>query len=292
MFEISKNYEPASSFPEQRSSVVQKIKKKIIEKKIQSYRPFYEIFFENNRYILKTVSNGRELRDVLRLRHEIYYRELLKKEHFLNIDVDKFDFRCDHLAVIDKKSGQISGTYRLNSSLFNDKYYSSTEFHLKNIEQLEEVKLEIGRACVHPDFRNAITISMLFKGVFRYMLATQTRWLFGCSSIKTTDPLEAAILYKYFHKKGYKMLPDIVKPKKTHKIPDFNRYLEKYIFNEPENGIEQNIDKILPPLLKFYMKAGSKICGEPAIDRDFRCIDFLTLLDINEVNEKLQRKFS
>jgi putative hemolysin len=291
MFEASRNYETAKPLSRQKESVLQKVIRKVIDKKIENYTPFHEIFSENSRYIVKTVSDGEELRKILELRHTVYYKELLNTEHFLKLDVDKFDFRCDHLAVIDRKSGQFVGTYRLNSSLFNDKFYSSTEFHLDKIEQLEGVKLEIGRACVHPDFRNAITISMLWKGMLEYMMKTETRWLFGCSSIKTTDPLEAALLYKHFHKEGSKMFPDIVRPKKNHKISGFDQYLEKYIFNDPESEKANNIEKLVPPLLNFYIKAGAKICGEPAVDWDFKCIDFLTLLDVSTVSERLHRKF-
>jgi len=291
MFEASRNYETAKPLSRQKDSVIQKVIRKVIDKKIENYTPFHEIFSENSRYIVKTASDGEELRKVLELRHTVYYKELLNTEHFLKLDVDKFDFRCDHLAVIDKKSGQFVGTYRLNSSLFNDKFYSSTEFHLDRIEQLEGVKLEIGRACVHPDFRNAITISMLWKGMLEYMIKTETRWLFGCSSIKTTDPLEAALLYKHFHKEGSKMFPDIVRPKRIHKIPGFDQCLEKYIFNKTESETENNIEKLVPPLLSFYIKSGAKICGEPAVDWDFKCIDFLTLLDVSTVSERLHRKF-
>lgn len=291
MFEASRNYKTEKPFLKQKESVIQKVIKKVVERKIQNHAPFCEIFSENSRYIIKTVSDGEELQKILELRHTVYYKEMLNKEHFLKLDVDKFDFKCDHLAVIDKKSGKFVGTYRLNSSLFNDKFYSSTEFHLDKIEQLEGVKLEIGRACVHPDFRNAITISMLWKGMLEYMIKTETRWLFGCSSIKTTDPLEAALLYKHFHKEGSKMFPDIVKPKRIHKIPGFDQCLEKYIFNKPGSEIENNIKNLVPPLLNFYIKSGAKICGEPAIDWDFKCIDFLTLLDVSTISERLHRKF-
>jgi putative hemolysin len=33
-------------------------------------------------------------------------------------------------------------------------------------------------------------------------------------------------------------------------------------------------------LLRAYLAIGAKICGPPAIDRDFGTIDFLTLLGI------------
>jgi len=35
-----------------------------------------------------------------------------------------------------------------------------------------------------------------------------------------------------------------------------------------------------PKLLRAYLAIGAKICGPPAIDREFGTIDFLTLLDL------------
>jgi len=36
-------------------------------------------------------------------------------------------------------------------------------------------------------------------------------------------------------------------------------------------------------LLRAYLAIGAKICGPPAIDREFGTIDFLTLLDLNSL---------
>jgi putative hemolysin len=36
----------------------------------------------------------------------------------------------------------------------------------------------------------------------------------------------------------------------------------------------------IPRLLSAYLALGARVCGPPAIDREFRTIDFLTWLDI------------
>lgn len=261
----------------------------VIDRRIRNFVPLIETHHENSRFIVKTVSSGSELRKVLELRHDIYYRELLNCEHPLKLDVDKFDFKCDHLAVIEKASGRFIGTYRLNSSVFNDDFYSSTEFDISAIEKLEGIKLEIGRACVHKDFRNAITISMLWKGILEYVSRTGTKWLFGCSSVKTTDPETAVRLYKHFDSQSHSKEKVHVRPKKLFRVPDFEKHIEKYYFNSNE---DENTNGLVPPLLKFYLKSGAMICGEPAYDSDFKCIDFLTLLKIDSVNSRVARKFS
>ena len=49
-------------------------------------------------------------------------------------------------------------------------------------------------------------------------------------------------------------------------------------------------DKI-PKLLLAYLAVGAKICGPPAIDRDFKTIDFLTLMDLKNLPARVRTRF-
>jgi putative hemolysin len=46
-----------------------------------------------------------------------------------------------------------------------------------------------------------------------------------------------------------------------------------------------------PKLLRAYLTIGAKICSEPAIDRDFKTIDFLTLLDLQTLHPRVAVRF-
>jgi putative hemolysin len=48
----------------------------------------------------------------------------------------------------------------------------------------------------------------------------------------------------------------------------------------------------IPSLLKSYIKAGAKVCSYPALDLDFNCIDFMTVLKRSELDQKLVKKFN
>ena len=39
----------------------------------------------------------------------------------------------------------------------------------------------------------------------------------------------------------------------------------------------------IPKLLAAYLALGIKLCGPPAIDREFKTIDFLTLFDLEQI---------
>jgi len=47
-----------------------------------------------------------------------------------------------------------------------------------------------------------------------------------------------------------------------------------------------------PRLLRTYLELAAKICGPPAIDREFRTIDFLTLLDLEEIPARLRARLT
>jgi putative hemolysin len=44
-------------------------------------------------------------------------------------------------------------------------------------------------------------------------------------------------------------------------------------------------------LLRAYLTIDAKICGPPALDRQFKTIDFLTLLDLDTLNPLARQRF-
>jgi putative hemolysin len=54
---------------------------------------------------------------------------------------------------------------------------------------------------------------------------------------------------------------------------------------------DPNVTVKLPSLFASYLKLKAKITGEPALDRQFKTIDFLTLLDVADLDPKIYRAF-
>jgi len=46
-----------------------------------------------------------------------------------------------------------------------------------------------------------------------------------------------------------------------------------------------------PKLLRAYLALGAKICGTPAIDREFKTIDFLTIVDLANLPDRVRSRF-
>ena len=237
----------------------------------------------------KTVSNQNELLAALALRFDIFHREMLGVKSQGRLDVDEFDRDCDHLVIFDKRSDKLVATYRLNCSLFAKKFYSAQEFHMSSLLD-GSVQLELGRACIAKDFRRSIVLSVLWRGIAEYMVATGAKQLFGCATVKTTSPRQAALLWQYFIEKQFSLEAggEIV-PTPAFTCPDFSHW-EKY-FARPLTAVEvEEAETLVPALCRAYLRMGAKIAGPPAFDQDFQCFDFLTSMRREDIDRALWRR--
>jgi putative hemolysin len=227
------------------------------------------------------------VRRAQQLRFEVFNLELgegLAESYATGLDVDPFDEFCDHLIVEEVASGEIVGTYRLQTGQLaaaNLGYYSEREFDFTPYEPFRCEMIELGRACVHADHRNFNLLHLLWRGVARYAVERNARFLIGCSSISSQDPIEGATTYQQL--KSHLVEP----PLRTWPRPKF-----AVVAGVDDPGLGQRAVTHGPRsptpatagassrLLRAYLAIGAKICGLPAIDREFGTIDFLTLLDL------------
>ncbi len=257
--------------------------------KVRDFKPNVSFEFERGDYLVKTAQNGEELEACLRLRFEVFHREFMQIEREHGVDIDKLDFVCDHLMIIDRRSeSKVIGTYRLNCTKFTNEFYSEGEFKLGNLLDGTGIKLELGRACIEKDFRNGVVIALLWRAIAQYLGATESSLLFGCASVKTMDLQESALMYKYLEKHKHLDLSYGVIPTKKFLFPNLTEKLTQITLSEDE---EKEIEKNIPALFKSYLRMNAKVLGEPALDRDFSCIDFLTVLKVSDLNPVFMKKY-
>ncbi len=246
---------------------------------LQDFRPKVFVHQQTENFVLKTAESPFELRQVLKLRHEVFYKELQDRVHETSLDFDEFDAICDHLIIIDKKSARIVGTYRMISSTFSNRFYSQGEFNLDGLLAQPGVKLELGRACIDAEFRTGAIINLLWKGIAEYILKTDTAYLFGCASVHTVDAVIASRLLALLRAKGLAVDELDVKPN------------DKFRCILPRVQADESMEKEIPPLIQSYIMAGAKFYGEPALDVDFHCFDFFMMLKISEMSRLFRRRY-
>jgi putative hemolysin len=250
---------------------------------INKFKQKVNIYLERENFIIKTASNTEEVMKAIELRSQVFLEELNNKEGIDNIDIDEYDILSDHLLLIDREKNTVIGTYRFNSNLFSNSYYSEQEFEILNILTVPGIKVELGRACIHKAYRGGLTLSLLWTGLLNYVTKINADYLFGCSSFNISDRLHVAQLHKFFMEQHYSEANMRVFPKEKYKIEDIDLFLM-----EIENSKKKEYllsQRFIPGLVKGYISAGAKICGEPIYDQDFNCYDFFTLLDLKKLNQ-------
>jgi putative hemolysin len=222
-------------------------------------------------YGTRLARNQNEIRAAQALRFEVFNLELnegLAESFATGRDEDPFDAVCDHLVVEHLPSGDIVGTYRLQSGTNAESYlgyYSAQEFEFQVFEPVRHEIIELGRACVHREHRNLAVLGLLWKGIADYARRHSARYLLGCSSLTSQDPAVGASAYAELYR-GHLAPAEY----RTRPVPAFECSLEQLVPEAPK----------IPKLLRAYLTIGAKICGPPALDREFKTIDFLTLLDL------------
>lgn len=223
-----------------------------------------------------------DLAECQRLRYLVFNCELgegLVASEGSGLDCDKFDLICDHLMVHDVASNRLVGTYRMQTGYRakgNLGYYSEQLFDFAPYESIRGEVLELGRACVHQDYRNTTALSMLWKGIASYAALCNARYLIGCSSITSQDEDEGLALYEALRCK-YLAEPALrTQPQASHQCKASGRPVA-----QPRP----------PRLFRAYLEVSARLSGPPAIDREFRTIDFLTLLDLHRLPGRVRSRF-
>lgn len=255
---------------------------------LNGFRPKIDFTINFGDFETRTAQNAAEVEQALRLRHQIFIEEHGLNPLHQSIDMDEFDSIADHLLLIDKLQKKVVGTYRMLSSLWTQNFYSETEFDLQPIKALPGIKLELGRACVHPDYRNSSAIQMLWKGMTHYFSACEARYMFGCSSLDARPGTDFTLIHTW-------LITHHLSPSSARVVP-CNHYLPSHVKLQTTSSIElpqweRRAERLTPALLKAYLRAGAQICGQPAYDSEFNTLDYFTLFDRTRMNQNYGKKF-
>ena len=243
--------------------------------------PKRNVWLEAGPYRVRLAITEKERAAAFRLRFLVFNLELnegLESAFEDGYDVDRYDAVCDHLIVEHRETGAVVGTYRLQMGDVAKKhfgYYGEQEFDFTPYEAMRSQTVELGRACIHRDHRSTEVLNLLWKGIARYVIGNGGRYMIGCCSLPSLDNAQGHAVYK--------SLKSYLAETKLMTVPT-ERYRMPHALGVPE--------KIEPPkLLRAYLTIGAKICSEPAIDWEFKTIDFLTLLDLQTLHPRVAARF-
>ncbi len=243
-------------------------------------------------YRLRFARTQEDLDKVFRLRFEVYNLEMnegLEESFATGRDVDEWDPQCHHLLVEYRKTGALVGTYRMQSGDMANRhlgFYSDREYRLVDLPgHLWQDAVEVGRACIERAHRNGRVLQGLWKGLAHYMHHNRKRYLFGCCSLASQDTRQGLSLLENLRAAGY-----------VH--PEWSAAAQApYRMLPAEAGIAWNAEWSerpaveVPRLLQGYLNLGGAVISEPALDADFKTIDYLVLVDRETMPRGLFQRF-
>jgi len=244
------------------------------------------VWHESDRYRVRLARDAAEVRRAQELRFRVFNEELregLAESWARGWDEDPFDATCDHLIVELLDTVEVVGTYRVQHAGRAPQppgLYTAGEFDLAPLRPLLPSAVETGRACIHKDHRNTRVLQLLWLGLGSYMLAQGARYLFGCCSLTSQDPEDAKACWRYLRDGGH-LHPAL------HVAP-----VPEYLCHPPGAAAQPGpVARGVPPLFAAYLRIGTRIVGEAALDRHFKTIDFLALLDLQDLSQVNRRRF-
>ncbi|WP_341703415.1 GNAT family N-acyltransferase [Ferrovibrio sp.] len=251
----------------------------------------------DGRFEVRLTRSPEDIAAAQRLRFRVFYEEMAAEPSAemarLGLDFDDFDSQCDHLMVFDRNrpaGEQVVGTYRLLRREVAEQhggFYSSAEYDLQPM--LDYVGpmgglLELGRSCVHRDYRTNATIQLLWRGISTYISDHGISFMFGCASFSGTVPQAHALALSYLH--AHHLPP----PEwRVRAVP--GRY-EPMNLLPPDQISPRAALHALPPLVKAYLRLGAYIGDGAVVDRQFGTTDVFILLPVERIAPKYHNRFN
>jgi len=238
------------------------------------------------RYACELATTAADIEAAQELRFQVLNMEMdegFDHSYLTHLDQDRYDPICSHLVVRDLDTESVVGTYRFQTGRTAARhlgYYSEQEFDFDIFEALRHEILELGRACIHRDHRNLSVLNLLWKQIAQFAKSNRSRFLIGCSSLTSQDPdygLRAFELLSRAHLAGSDL--------QTRPRPGFECLPAGPGHRHPRRPVK------IPKLLRAYLSLGAKICGPPAVDREFKTIDFLTIMDLQSLTPRVWRRY-
>lgn len=201
-------------------------------------------------------------------------------------DVDHFDDFCEHLLVRCAATQQVVGTYRLLTPAQAQRaggWYTEREFDCRALAPLWPAMVELGRSCVHRDWRGGGVMLALWGALADFMQRNQLHTMVGCASLPLHHPglaygegaarIWAQLPAHHHGDPAWRVQPRVPLPLRTQELAA-----------QPLPLVAQ------PPLVHGYLRMGAKVLGAPAWDPDFQTADLPIMLRVADLPARYRRR--
>jgi len=239
-------------------------------------------------FVLRLARDARDLRAAQRLRYAVFVEELggdgALVDHAARLECDGIDAVADHLLLIDGRRDpaaldDVIGVYRLlpgDRVRATERFYSETEYDLAPLRASGRRLLELGRSCVHADYRGGAAVLRLWNGLADYVRMHAIEILFGVASFHGTDAAALAqpLAWLYHH----------------HLAPPALRVCARLPQRQamalvPPTRLDRRAAMLaMPALIKAYLRLGGMVGDGAWIDHAFNTTDVCLLMDTAQMS--------
>ena len=250
---------------------------------------------------VRLATSKKDIRKAQKLRFKVFYRDGGAKADpraaLTQRDICPFDKVCDHLLVVDhaavnrfgRRKPKVVGVYRL---LRQDKareiggFYSAGEYDIEPLlnTHVDKRYQELGRSCVHPDWRSKRVLELLWRGIWTHVRHHRIDVLIGCASLPGTDPIAHAKVLRFLATEAAACEQWRASARADRRAPSM--------------GIDTAlpdmapIRTLLPPLVKGYLRVGAKFGDGAVVDRQFGTTDVLVIMPVAEIDPRYKTYFT
>jgi len=241
--------------------------------------------FSDQRFELRLAQTDADLQAAQRLRYEVFIEELGGDgplvDHEARLECDAFDEYFDHLLLIERTSGRVVGVYRVLRGDMAEKagrFYSEDEYDLSVLKASGRRLLELGRSCVHADYRGSAAMYYLWNGLAAYVAEHGIEVMFGVASFHGTDIAAIREPLAYLHHNH--LAPKALRPRV---VAAHFQSMDLM----PADQIDKHAAlKAMPTLIKAYLRLGGFVGEGAYIDHSFNTTDVFLLMDTQRISEK------
>lgn len=239
-------------------------------------------------YHVQMAQDPEEVRQAQRLRYRVFVEEMggtgPQVDHDTRVESDQFDSFCDHLVLRDTTRAadeQVVGAYRLmtrEQAKAAGGFSSAAEYDLSPLLAGNRRVLELGRSCVHPDYRRGPALLMLWQALAAYVDETETEILFGVASFPGTkvEPLAVPLSFLHHHFLAGGDLRPMAIGKAAHPMDLLS-----------PGAVDRKAALVaLPPLIKAYLRIGGRVGAGAFIDHAFNTVDVCMVVNMADVPAK------
>lgn len=231
-----------------------------------------------------------DLRAAQRLRYDVFVQEMAGNgplvDHEARLERDAFDDHAGHFLLMDDMrdpGDQTVGVYRFMTKAMAEtagQFYCEDEYDLTVLRQSGKGLLELGRSCLHRDYRSGVGMLHLWSALSDYVVAQNIEILFGVASFHGTDIANYAQPLGLLHQR--------------HLAPKALRVVAKgpTAFSLDQVRGDQ-LDRLaavkaMPALIKAYLRLGGTVGEGAFVDHEFNTVDICIVLERAAINQMQQ----